>query len=126
MTTNEDEAKEMAEYKKNNSATTRDFQEKEITNDKAKSIETPSKTLLKKEDVKSTEGSNLKQHPSDKTAESEKDSEESSLKDPNKNGIGENKQAIISKPSKIQTEKAEETVVLFKSSHEPLKNLLYC
>ena len=109
--------------KKNNSVTARDFQEKEITNDKAKSIETPSKTLLKKEDVKSTEGSNLKQHPSDKTAESEKDSEESSVKYPNKNGIAENKQAIISKHSKIQTEKAEETVVLFKSSHEPLKTL---
>ena len=36
--------------KKNNSVTARNFPEKEITNDKAKSIETLSKTLLKKED----------------------------------------------------------------------------
>ncbi len=107
--------------KKDDSVTVKSSPEKETADEQPKSTETPAKTLSKNEALKSAKEPSLKTELPDTTAEAKKGTEESSVKDPQKTAETDKKPAEISKPSIDKAEKAEETVVLFKSSHEPVK-----
>ena len=107
--------------KKDDSVTVKSSPEKETADEQPKSTETPAKTLSKNEALKSAKESSLKTELPDTTAEAKKGTEESSVRDPQKTAETDKKLAEISKPSIDKAEKAEETVVLFKSSHEPVK-----
>ena len=107
--------------KKDDSVTVKSSPEKKTTDEQPKSTETPAKTLSKNEELKSAKESSVKTELPDTTAEAKKGAEESSIKDPQKTAETDKKPAGISKPSTANAEKTEETVVLFKSSHEPVK-----
>ena len=107
--------------KKDDSVTVKSSPEKETADEQPKSTETPAKTLSKNEALKSAKEPSLKTELPDTTAEAKKGTEESSVRDPQKTAETDKKLAEISKPSIDKAEKAEETVVLFKSSHEPVK-----
>jgi ribonuclease E len=107
--------------KKDDSVTVKSSPEKETADEQPKSTETPAKTLSKNQALKSAKESSLKTELPDTTAEAKKGTEESSVRDPQKTAETDKKLAEISKPSIDKAEKAEETVVLFKSSHEPVK-----
>ena len=107
--------------KKDDSVTVKSSPEKKTADEQHKSTETPAKTLSKNEALKSPKESSLKTELPDTTAEAKKGTEESSVRDPQKTAETDKKLAEISKPSIDKAEKAEETVVLFKSSHEPVK-----
>jgi hypothetical protein len=107
--------------KKDDSVTVKSSPEKKTADEQHKSTETPAKTLSKNEALKSAKESSLKTELPDTTAEAKKGTEESSVRDPQKTAETDKKLAEISKPSIDKAEKAEETVVLFKSSHEPVK-----
>ncbi|MDP6743517.1 MAG: Rne/Rng family ribonuclease [SAR324 cluster bacterium] len=107
--------------KKDDSVTVKSSPEKKTADEQIKSTETPQKTLPKNEVIKSAKETSLKTELPDTTAEAKKGTEESSVRDPQKTAETDKKLAEISKPSIDKAIKAEETVVLFKSSHEPVK-----
>lgn len=107
--------------KKDDSVTVKSSPDKKTADEQTKSKETPPKTLPKNEVLKSAKETSLKTELPDTTAEAKKGTEESSVRDPQKTAETDKKLAEISKPSIDKAEKAEETVVLFKSSHEPVK-----
>ncbi|MED5434565.1 MAG: Rne/Rng family ribonuclease [SAR324 cluster bacterium] len=107
--------------KKDDSVTVKSSPEKKTADKQIKSTETPQKTLPKNEVIKSAKETSLKTELPDTTAEAKKGNEESSVRDPQKTAETYKKLAEISKPSIDKAIKAEETVVLFKSSHEPVK-----
>ncbi len=107
--------------KKDDSVTVKSSPDKKTADEQTKSTETPPKTLSKNEVLKSAKETSLKTELPDTTAEAKKGTEESSVRDPQKTVETDKKLAEISKPSIDKAEKAEETVVLFKSSHEPVK-----
>ena len=107
--------------KKDDSVTVKSSPEKKTADKQIKSTETPQKTLPKNEVIKSAKETSLKTELPDTTAEAKKGTEESSVRDPQKTAETDKKLAEISKPSIDKAIKAEETVVLFKSSHEPVK-----
>ena len=107
--------------KKDDSVTVKSSPDKKTADEQTKSKETPPKTLPKNEVLKSAKETSLKTELPDTTAEAKKGTEESSVRDPQKTVETDKKLAEISKPSIDKAEKAEETVVLFKSSHEPVK-----
>ncbi|MEC9011771.1 MAG: Rne/Rng family ribonuclease [SAR324 cluster bacterium] len=107
--------------KKDDSVTVKSSPEKKTADEQIKSTETPQKTLPKNEVIKSAKETSLKTELPDTTAEAKKGTEESSVRDPQKTAETYKKLAEISKPSIDKAIKAEETVVLFKSSHEPVK-----
>jgi len=107
--------------KKDDSVTVKSSPDKKTADEQTKSTETPPKTLSKNEVLKSAKETRLKTELPDTTAEAKKGTEESSVRDPQKTAETDKKPAEISKPSIDKAEKAEETVVLFKSSHEPVK-----
>ncbi|MEC8980914.1 MAG: ribonuclease E/G, partial [SAR324 cluster bacterium] len=107
--------------KKDDSVTVKSSPEKKTADEQIKSTETSQKTLPKNEVIKSAKETSLKTELPDTTAEAKKGTEESSVRDPQKTAETDKKLAEISKPSIDKAIKAEETVVLFKSSHEPVK-----
>ena len=107
--------------KKDDSVTVKSSPDKKTADEQTKSTEIPQKTLSKNEVLKSAKETRLKTELPDTTAEAKKGTEESSVRDPQKTVETDKKLAGISKPSIDKAEKAEETVVLFKSSHEPVK-----
>ncbi|MEZ7975024.1 MAG: Rne/Rng family ribonuclease [SAR324 cluster bacterium] len=104
--------------KKNDSVTTISSREKKIADEQVKSTEKSAKSLLKNEEAKSIKESSLKEELPETTAEAKNKTEDSTVKVQQNTDKVDKKQTEISKFSK---DKAEETVVLFKSSHETIK-----
>ena len=108
--------------KKDDSVTAVNSREKKIADEQVKPTETPAKTLSKNDEAKSVKESRLKEGLPETTAEAKNKTGDSAVKGQQNTAEVDNKQTEISKPSIDKAEKAEETVVLFKSSHEPVKN----
>jgi hypothetical protein len=104
--------------KKNDSVTTISSREKKIADEQVKSTEKSAKSLLINEEAKSIKESSLKEELPETTAEAKNKTEDSAVKVKQNTDEVDKKQTEISKLSK---DKAEETVVLFKSSHETIK-----
>ena len=105
--------------KKDDSVIAVNYREKKLVDEKINSTETTAKTLSKIEEAKIHKESGLKTKNTETTAKAKNKSKDLDVKAQPKIVDTNKKQKEISKSSKG---KVEESVILFKSNHEPVKD----